>query len=112
MVARSSTRALSYYTENNTNAEFQKPIYSTGTGDLYSSSLGFVNASFIKVRNISASYNLDAKAAKKLSMSSLRVYLQIANPGELFSQVKYLDMDGGGSATYNRGFTLGINAAF
>jgi TonB-linked SusC/RagA family outer membrane protein len=112
MVARSSTRALSFYTENNTNAEFQKPIYSTGTGDLYSSSLGFVNASFIKIRNVSASYNLDAKAAKKLSMSSLRIYLQIANPGELFSQVKYLDMDGGGSATYNRGFTLGINAAF
>jgi len=112
MVARASTRALSYYTENNTNAEYQKPIYSTGTGDLYSGTLGFRQASFIKIRNISASYNLDAKAAKKLSMSSLRIYLQIANPGELFSKIKFLDMDGGGSATYNRGFTLGLNAAF
>ncbi|MDB5211989.1 MAG: TonB-dependent receptor plug [Sediminibacterium sp.] len=112
MVARSSTRALNYYTEINTNAEYQKPIYSTGTGDLYSSSLGFLEASFIKIRNISASYNLDPKVAKKLSMSNMRVYLQVANPGDLFSKIKYLDMDNGGAATYNRGFTLGINATF
>ena len=112
MVARSSTRALNYYTENNTTAEYQKPIYSTGTGDLYSGSLGFMNGSFIKIRNISASYNLDAKMAKKLSMSSLRIYFQIANPGNLFSKINFLDMDSGGSFINNRGFTLGINAAF
>jgi hypothetical protein len=112
MVARSSTRALNYYTELNTNAEFQKPIYSTGTGDLYSGSLGFLDASFIKIRNISASYNLDPKVAKKLNMSGLRIYLQVANPGDLFSKIKYLDMDSGGGMSYNRGFTLGINAAF
>jgi TonB-linked SusC/RagA family outer membrane protein len=112
MVARSSTRALNYYTELNPNAEFQKPIYSTGTGDLYSGSLGFLDASFIKIRNISASYNLDPKVAKKLNMSNLRIYLQVANPGDLFSKIKYLDMDSGGSMSYNRGFTFGINAAF
>lgn len=111
MVARSSTRALNYYTENNTNAEYQKPIYSTGTGDLYSSSLGFRKASFIKVRNISASYNLSGKFLKKMTMSGFRVYAQVANPGMLFSKIKFLDMDVS-SSIYNRGFTLGINAAF
>ncbi len=112
MVARSATRAISYYTELNTNADYQKPIYSTGTGDLYSGSLGFQPASFIKVRNVSLSYNLDAKMAKKLTMSSLRVYLQVANPGDLFSKIKFLDMDAGGTVSYNRGVTFGINAAF
>lgn len=111
MVARASTRALSYYTENNTNAEYQKPIYSTGTGDLYSTSLGYRQASFIKIRNISASYNFDAKLLKKLTMSSLRVYIQAANPGMLFSKIDFMDMDAV-SFTYNRGFTFGINAAF
>ncbi len=111
MVARASTRALSYYTENNTNAEYQKPIYSTGTGDLYSTSLGYQKASFIKIRNISASYNLDTKLLKKLSMSSLRLYFQVANPGMLFSKIKFMDMDAV-SFNYNRGFTFGINAAF
>ncbi len=111
MVARASTRSLNYYTENNTNAEYQKPIYSTGTGDLYSGSLGFQKASFIKIRNISASYTLDSKLLKKLTMSSLRVYVQAANPGMLFSKIKFMDMDAV-SFNYNRGFTLGINAAF
>jgi TonB-dependent starch-binding outer membrane protein SusC len=110
-VARASTRAISYYTENNTNAEYQKPIYSTGTGDLYSGSLGFRQASFIKIRNISASYTLDPKLAKKLSMASFRLYLQAANPGMLFSKIKFMDMDLA-SFNNNRGITIGINAAF
>jgi TonB-linked SusC/RagA family outer membrane protein len=110
-VARSSTRAINYYTENNTNAEYQKPIYSTGTGDLYSSSLGYRQASFIKIRNISASYNLDAKVLRKLTMSNLRVYFQVANPGMIFSKIDFMDMDVA-AFTNNRGFTFGINAGF
>jgi len=111
MVARASTRKISYYTENNTNAEYQKPIYSTGTGDLYSTSLGFQPASFIKIRNISASYNVDSKLLKKVSMSNLRIYVQVANPGMLFSKIDYMDMDVS-AFTSNRGFVFGINAAF
>ncbi|MEP7142563.1 MAG: TonB-dependent receptor [Ferruginibacter sp.] len=111
MVARSSTRALNYYTENNTNAEYQKPIYSTGTGDLYSTSLGFQKASFIKIRNISASYNFTGKTLKAMTMSSLRAYVQVANPGMLYSKIKFLDMDVA-AMTNNRGITIGINAAF
>ena len=111
MVARASTRALNYYTENNTNSEYQKPIYSTGTGDLYSTSLGYQKASFIKVRNISLSYNLPARALKAITMSSLRIYFQAANPGMLFSKIKFMDMDVA-AMTSNRGFTFGINAGF
>jgi TonB-linked SusC/RagA family outer membrane protein len=111
MVARASTRSVNYYTEINTNAEYQKPIYSTGTGDLYSTSLGYQKASFIKIRNISASYNLDAKLLKRLNMSALRLYLQVANPGMLYSKIKFMDLDAV-SFNYNRGFTFGINAAF
>lgn len=111
MVARASTRALNYYTENNTNSEYQKPIYSTGTGDLYSTSLGFQKASFIKIRNISASYNFTGKALKAMTMSSLRVYIQVANPGMLYSKIKFMDMDVA-AMTNNRGITFGINATF
>ena len=111
MVARASTRALNYYTENNTNSEYQKPIYSTGSGDLYATSLGYQQASFIKIRNISASYNFTGKTVKAMSMSNLRAYIQVANPGMLFSKIKYMDMDVA-AMTYNRGFTFGINAGF
>jgi hypothetical protein len=110
-VARSSTRLINYYTEINTNAEYQKPIYSTGTGDLYSTSLGYRQASFIKVRNISLAYNVPANLLKGANMSNLRVYVQAANPGILFSKIDFMDMDVN-AFTYNRGFTFGINAAF
>jgi TonB-dependent starch-binding outer membrane protein SusC len=110
-VARSSTRLINYYTEINTNAEYQKPIYSTGTGDLYSTSLGYRQASFIKVRNISLAYNVPANLLKGANMSNLRVYVQAANPGILFSKIDFMDMDVN-AFTYNRGFTFGINATF
>jgi hypothetical protein len=54
---------------------------------------------------------------KKTGISSLRIYAQAANPGMLFSKIKYIDMDVVNSTTNptgiaNRGITFGINAAF
>lgn len=109
--ARGNQRSINYWTDNNQNSEYQKPFYSVGSGDNYSASLGYLKGSFLKIRNISASYNLPADVLKKLHMSSLRVYVQSANPGMLFSQIKFMDMDAV-SMFSNRGFTLGINAGF
>jgi TonB-dependent starch-binding outer membrane protein SusC len=109
--ARGNQRQISYWTENNQNSEYQKPFYSVGSGDAYSPSLGYRKASFMKIRNISASYNLPTQLLKTLHMSSLRVYLQATNPGMLFSKIKFMDMDAE-SMFSNRGFTFGINAGF
>jgi TonB-dependent starch-binding outer membrane protein SusC len=109
--ARGNQRQINYWTENNQNSEYQKPFYSVGSGDNYAVSLGYKKASFIKIRNVSASYNLPANTLKSMHMSSLRVYFQAANPGMLFSQIKFMDMDAV-SMFSNRGFTVGINAGF
>jgi TonB-dependent starch-binding outer membrane protein SusC len=109
--ARGNQRQINYWTENNQNSEYQKPFYSVGSGDAYSPSLGYSKASFMKIRNISASYNVPPKILKGTHMSSLRVYFQATNPGMLFSQIKFLDMDVQ-SVISNRGFTFGINAGF
>ena len=99
--------------ENNKNAEYQKPVYNAGNASLdpYFSALGYLPASFIKIRNISLSYNTSSDYFKKAGFSNLRVYLQISNPGMLFSKLKYLDMDVAGP-TWNRGVTIGFNASF
>jgi TonB-linked SusC/RagA family outer membrane protein len=114
--ARGTQRAISYYNENNMNAEYQKPIYSAGSGDSYSVVLGYKDASFIKIRNISLGYNLEGKALKKTGLSNLKAYVQIVNPGILFSKIDWLDMDVVTStfngATYNKGITFGLNASF
>ncbi|MEO8405762.1 MAG: TonB-dependent receptor [Chitinophagaceae bacterium] len=110
--ARSVNRKIDYYTENNTNAQFQKPVFNAGGAgsDPYSASLGYLKGSFIKVRNISLGYNLNKALAKKW-ITNLRAYLQVQNPGMLYSKIKFLDMDVVGP-TWNRGFTFGINASF
>ena len=111
--ARSVTRQINYYTENNQNADFQKPIFNAGGAaqDPYFAALGYLNASFIKIRNISLGYTFDNKSLGKSGVSSLKAYVQVANPGMLFSKIKYLDMDVV-SPTWNRGVTIGINASF
>jgi hypothetical protein len=110
--ARYFSRQINYYTQNNTNAQFQKPIFNAGgaAGDSYYASLGYLKASFIKIRNISLAYNFN-KSITKSWISNLRAYVQVQNPGMLFSQIKFLDMDVVGP-TWNRGFTLGFNASF
>lgn len=111
--ARSVTRQINYYTETNQNADFQKPIFNAGNAavDPYYTALGYLDASFIKIRNISLGYTIDNKFLGKSGISNLKAYLQVSNPGMLFSKIKYLDMDVVGP-TWNRGFTLGINASF
>lgn len=112
--ARTMQRKIDYYTPLNPGAAFQKPIFNAGgaSGDPYFQSLGYMEASFVKVRNISLGYTFDAqKLGKKSGISSLKAYAQISNPGMLFSKIKHLDMDVVGP-TWNRGFTLGINATF
>jgi TonB-linked SusC/RagA family outer membrane protein len=105
-------RKINYYTENNPNAQFQKPIFNAGgaAGDSYYASLGYLKASFIKVRNVSLAYNFNKSVTRNWA-TNLRAYFQVQNPGMLYSQIKFLDMDVIGP-TWNRGFTFGINASF
>jgi TonB-linked SusC/RagA family outer membrane protein len=111
--ARYVTRKIDYYNENNTNAYFQKPIFNAGgaAGDSYYASLGYMNASFIKIRNISLGYHFNKNALSGIGITSLRAYVQVQNAGMLYSQIKFLDMDVV-SPTWNRGITVGINASF
>ena len=104
-------REIDYWTPDNTGAEWQKPVYSTAGGDSYSSLLGFKNASFIKIRNLSLGYRLDKTLCDRIGISGAKVYIQGRNLGMLASSVDFMDLDTG--ATYfNRGFTVGLQLDF
>ncbi|MBO9202492.1 MULTISPECIES: SusC/RagA family TonB-linked outer membrane protein [Niastella] len=109
--ARGTQRVIDYYTENNTNAAYQRPFYTEGAGDPYYVIFGYKNGSFLKIRNISLGYNVNGKALKTSFISNLKAYVQVVNPGMIFSKIDWLDMDVVGP-TYNRGITFGINASF
>ncbi|WP_035651073.1 TonB-dependent receptor [Flavobacterium sp. ASV13] len=109
--AKGSQRSINYYTDNNTNAEYQKPIYSAGTGDPYYPILGYRNGAFLKMRNISLGYHFDKELVQSLGLSKLRIYCQATNPGMIFTKVKWTDLDTQTTAS-NRGITLGLNVEF
>ena len=111
--ARSVNREINYYNENNFNAEFQKPVFNAGgaSQDAYFSALGYLNGSFIKIRNISLGYTFGGTALANKGVSNLKAYMQMTNPGMLFSKTKFLDMDVVGP-TWNRGITIGLNVSF
>ena len=109
--AKGSQRSINYYTDNNVNAEYQKPIYSAGTGDPYYPILGYRSGSFLKMRNISLAYRFDKELVQKLGLNKLRLYCQATNPGMIFTKVKWTDLDTQTTAS-NRGVTLGLNVEF
>ena len=104
-------REISYWRPNNTGADWQKPVYSTAGGDSYSSLLGFKDASFIKIRNLSLGYTFDRKLVEQIGLSNLKVYVQGKNLGMLYSSVDFMDLDTGWTY-YNRGFTVGLQVDF
>lgn len=104
-------RSISYYNENNKDADYQKPIYNVAGGDPYYNILGYRDGSFLKIRNISLGYTLPKKVANNMGLSNLKLYMQAKNPGMLFSNVDWVDLDLGGS-TWNSGFTFGLNIDF
>lgn len=110
-LGRYNQRVIDYWTPTNTNADFQKPIYSQAGGDAYSGLLGYRDASFLKVRYISLGYNLPKSLISKIGAQSMKVYVQAKNPGSLYSAIDWMDMDLG-TSTYNRGWVFGVNVGF
>ena len=111
---RYTQRKINYYNENNKNAEYQKPIYSGSAGDPYYNIIGYKNGSFLKVRNVSLGYTFPQLLVKKWGLSNLRVYVQAKNPGRIFSNIDFLELDASqaGTTTWNRGYTIGLNIGF
>tara|TARA_R110002051_G_scaffold117009_2_gene190620 strand:- start:24128 stop:27235 length:3108 start_codon:yes stop_codon:yes gene_type:complete len=111
LVGRYNSRKVDYYTEVDTNSEYQKPIYSAGNGDPYFETLGYKNGSFMKIRNISLGYNIPDKITNSIGLSKLNFYVQAINPGMVFSNVDWIDLDVR-TSTSNRGFAIGMNVEF
>ena len=104
-------REIDYWTPNNTGAEWQKPVYSQAGGDPYAGLLGFKDASFIKIRNLSLAYNLDKKLLSCIGINGLKLYVQGKNLGMLYSSVDFMDLDTG-RTYFNRGVTVGVQVDF
>ncbi|KJD34754.1 membrane protein [Tamlana nanhaiensis] len=111
LTSHSNQMETDYWTPDNTDAEFQKPILgqaTSGSQDDFSSLLGYKNAGFIKIRNISLGYNFPKEFCTKNGISNFKIYAQAINPGSIYQSVDWYDFDVS-STIFNRSFTLGID---
>lgn len=107
--------AVDYWTPDNTDAEYQMPIYTgsvqTGTKDQFASQLGYKTANLIRMRNIAIGYTLPSRLLEKVDLKHLKVYGQVINPFDLWQSVSGLDLDTGKSY-FNRSWVLGVELGF
>ena len=108
---RYNVRKYDYWTEDNTDAKYVKPIYSEAGVDTYYQIVDFGDRSYLKLRNVSISYTFPASVLKSANISNLKLYLQAKNLGSIFNGSEVRDMDTG-QMYYNRGVTFGANITF
>lgn len=108
---------VDYWTEENTNAKYPKPGgIQSGDNPKYGSTLGYFDASYWKVRNISLGYKFDEqKWLKIFGIQSLRAYVSIQNPFVIcspFHKETGLDPETNSYGNENVAVTSGIQRRF
>ncbi|UOQ74145.1 SusC/RagA family TonB-linked outer membrane protein [Hymenobacter cellulosilyticus] len=115
MNGRRGNVKVDYWTPENTGAKYPKPGgLASGDNPKYGSTLGYFDASYLKIRTISLGYNFDNNAWLKSSgISRLRVYATAQNPFVIFSPYKKesgMDPETNSYADQNVAVTTGVPA--
>lgn len=78
---------VDYWTPENTGARYPKPGGITSNDNpKYGSTLGYFDASYVKIRTITLGYTMDhLKGLKKIGVDGLRVYVTVQNPFIIYS---------------------------
>ncbi len=105
---------VDYWTPENPTNGFPRPnsSYST-TNYLYQSTLGYVDGSFLKIRDVSLGYNIPSALLKKVGVGRVRVYGTLQNYFT-FSKIKDYDPERGGDLSFPmmRQMIFGVNIDF
>jgi hypothetical protein len=84
MQSRNNQLNVDYWTPANPTNNFPRPDASIGA-PLYSSTLAYVDGSFIKCRTINLGYDIPSTVLAKAGIQSLRVYVSAVNPFVIYS---------------------------
>lgn len=105
-----------YWTPTNTGAHYPQPDINGSTSDVALESLSIVDASYIKIKNITLGYTLPMKLCHKVGIQKLRVYGTVTNPFVFAKSdlLKNVDPETGGSDSYPlyKQVVFGINLSF
>jgi len=85
LTGRRNNVKVDYWTPENTGAKYPKPGgIASGDNPKYGSTLGYFDASFVKIRTISLGYDFNRDLIKN-SSARLRMYVTVQNPFVIFS---------------------------
>jgi TonB-linked SusC/RagA family outer membrane protein len=77
---------VDYWTPENTDAKYPRPGgISSNDNPKYGSTLGYFDASYVKIRTITLGYNITEKFIKDLGVDRFRLYCTIQNPFVIYS---------------------------
>jgi TonB-linked SusC/RagA family outer membrane protein len=80
---------IDYWTPTHTNAKYPNPAGPVSSNNpKYGSTLGYFDASYLKIRTISLGYNFSQSWMKHMGIEKLRFYATAANPFVFFSPYK------------------------
>ncbi len=86
MTGRRGNVKVDYWTPEHTDAAYPKPGgIASSDNPKYGSTLGYFDASYLKIRTISLGYDFNQDFLKKAGIGRLRVYATAQNPFVLFS---------------------------
>ena len=86
MTGRRGNVKVDYWTPENTGAKYPSPAGPLqGDNPKYGSTLGYFDASYLKIRTISLGYTVSPKLINKAGIEKLRIYCTVQNPFVLFS---------------------------
>ena len=110
-----STKVIDYWTPENPTNEYPRPNAGvSGSSTLYWSTIGYVDGSYLRVRNLSLGYTLPS--TDKSIFSNMRIYFSGSN---LFTFTKSKKLDeydpergGGESYPMLKNYVFGINLGF
>jgi TonB-linked SusC/RagA family outer membrane protein len=118
---RRSNVDVDYWTPDNRDAEFPNPSgIRSGDNPKYMSTMGYFDASYVKIRALTLGYTLDQQFMRDLGIEKLRLYVTAQNPFVLFSpyhkksgmdpETNSLGDENQAVASYNRRFlVIGTN---
>lgn len=99
-----------YWTANNPSNEAPAPNMTQAPA--YITSLGYQDASFVRLRNVQIGYNFPKKVTKALSMQSLRMYATLTNIWTMTDVIGYGPEQNPGSYPEPRTVLFGVNVSF
>ena len=104
---------LDYWTLNNTGAKFPSPGAASTTFGSYGRALLYEKADYVKINDVTLSYNLPKNLIKKAGIDRLKLYGSLKNYFT-FSSIDNYDPERGGDVSFPlaKQVVLGVNIEF